>query len=217
MAHKILVKDDLTGGCGFADPLCPSTMTDNGDGTYTYTPSTGPAVIIDTANLESVVTQVVTSGNVIANHTTDNGVSVSILETVTDLSYDSNTTSLSYVDEAGNTTVVDLSALTSDIFVNGGSFNPSNGILTLTDNDGGTADIVVDLSMFTSTFIVNPDNSITHTDGSGSITNYDEIETTLTQAADGSFTYTNESGTTTTIDICSMTAGLPDVGPLQCV
>lgn len=42
--------------------------------------------------------------------------------------------------------VIDLSQFTTDIYVNGGSFNPVTNNLTLVDVDGTTPDIVVDLS-----------------------------------------------------------------------
>lgn len=42
--------------------------------------------------------------------------------------------------------VIDLTQFTTDIFVNGGSFDGSTQILTLTDNDGVTPDVTVDLS-----------------------------------------------------------------------
>lgn len=42
--------------------------------------------------------------------------------------------------------VIDLSQFVADIYVNGGSFDPATLVLTLTDNDGVTPDITVDLS-----------------------------------------------------------------------
>lgn len=62
------------------------------------------------------------------------------------LTYDNANTLLVYTNAAGNIQNIDLSSLTSDIFVNGGSFDAATSILTLTDNDGGTADVTVDLS-----------------------------------------------------------------------
>ena len=62
------------------------------------------------------------------------------------LSYDNTTTTLTYTDGQGNTQNVDLSSLTSDIFVNGGSFDAATSVLTLTDTDAGTPDVIVDLS-----------------------------------------------------------------------
>lgn len=42
--------------------------------------------------------------------------------------------------------VIDLSEFTTDIFVNGASFNAATSTLTLVDNDTGTADLTIDLS-----------------------------------------------------------------------
>lgn len=54
---------------------------------------------------------------------------------------------LTFPAQDGNTpVVVDLSQFTTDIFVSGGSFDAGTSVLTLTDNDGTTGDIVVDLS-----------------------------------------------------------------------
>lgn len=44
---------------------------------------------------------------------------------------------------------IDLSSLTTDIFVDGASLNATTNLLTLTDNDATTPDVTVDLSKFT--------------------------------------------------------------------
>lgn len=62
------------------------------------------------------------------------------------LTYDGGTSILTYDNGQGGTANLDLSALTTDIFVNGGTFDAATGVLTLTDNDGATPDVVVDLS-----------------------------------------------------------------------
>lgn len=62
------------------------------------------------------------------------------------MTYDNGTTTLTYDNGQGGTQNIDLSALAADIFVNGGSFNPTTLELTLTDNDPGTPDVTVDLS-----------------------------------------------------------------------
>jgi len=90
-------------------------------------------------------------------------------ETVTVLGYDPATTMLSYTDEDGNVTAVDLSALTSDIYVDGASFDATSMMLTLTDNDGGTPDVVVDLSSLVMTITNNGDGTYTFVQGSNSV------------------------------------------------
>ena len=59
----------------------------------------------------------------------------------------SPSTAAAFTDEDGGGTNFDLSALTTDVFVNGGVIYGA-GQLVLSDNDGGTADIVVDLSAY---------------------------------------------------------------------
>ena len=91
-------------------------------------------------------------------------------ETTTSLSYNAGTTTLTYTDEDGTDTDVDLSALTTDIYVDGASFNATSMALTLTDNDGGTADVVVDLSTMRSVYTNNNDGTYTLDDGNGATT-----------------------------------------------
>lgn len=45
----------------------------------------------------------------------------------------------------GTPTVIDLSQFTTDIYVTGGSWDINTTTLTLSDNDGGTPDITIDL------------------------------------------------------------------------
>jgi hypothetical protein len=84
-----------------------------------------------------------------------------LAETVTSLSYTALTKVLEFKDEAGNTTALDLSALAADIFVNGATFSAATGILTLTDNDGTSPDVVVDLSAYKVTVTDNADGTYT--------------------------------------------------------
>jgi hypothetical protein len=66
-------------------------------------------------------------------------------ETLTSLGYNSISKVLTYNDEAGIPTAIDLSALAVDLVVNGASI--TGNTLTMTVNDAGTAtDVVVDLS-----------------------------------------------------------------------
>jgi len=61
--------------------------------------------------------------------------------------YDNVATTLTFPGvNGGADTVIDLSALTTDVFVNGASL--SGTVLTLTDNDAGTPDVTVDLAAF---------------------------------------------------------------------
>jgi len=85
-----------------------------------------------------------------------------LVETVTALAYNPTTKVFTYTDEAGAATTYDLSALAVDIYVNGATFNAGTGVLTLTDNDGTSPDVVVDLSAYKVTWTDNGDGTHTH-------------------------------------------------------
>lgn len=61
--------------------------------------------------------------------------------------YDNTAKTITFPAVNGNAPVViDLSDLTTDIFVDGATFNSTTNVLTLTDNDGATPDVTIDLS-----------------------------------------------------------------------
>lgn len=69
-------------------------------------------------------------------------------ETVTTLAYTAGTQALTYTDENGTPTVLDLSALATDLQVDGASID-AGGLITFTVNDAGTAtDFTLDMSTF---------------------------------------------------------------------
>jgi len=82
-------------------------------------------------------------------------------ETVTSISFDASSNAINYVDEGGNTTSLDLSSLSTDVFVSGGAINGA-GQLVLSDNDSDTPDVVIDLSAYI--------NAITDNAAAGTIT-----------------------------------------------
>ena len=65
---------------------------------------------------------------------------------LTSLGFDNTTGILTFINETGNPMTADLSAFFTDVFVTGGNYNAANMTLTLTDNDAGTPDVVIDLS-----------------------------------------------------------------------
>ncbi|MFD2037536.1 hypothetical protein ACFSKL_22270 [Belliella marina] len=81
-------------------------MVDNGNGTFTHTAADGTVVTFD-ANT-STVTQVATSGNVIATHNDGTGNEVQILETLTTIVDNGNGT-FTYTDENGDTVIINMS------------------------------------------------------------------------------------------------------------
>lgn len=79
------------------------------------------------------------------------------------LTYNNATTELTFAAPGQAPSVINLSALTTDIYVNGGTFDATTGTLTLTDNDAATPDVTVDLSAFAG---VSADANNLLTDGS---------------------------------------------------
>lgn len=102
-----------------------------------------------------------------------------IPETSTTLAYDAATKVLTYTGETGIAQTVDLSALAVDIFVDGATYDTTTAVLTLTDSDGATPDVVVDLSALKSALVDNGDGTYTHTVDGVSVT----IDTRLSKAA----------------------------------
>lgn len=142
MAHQLIVKDTITGECGLADPVCPAISTD-------------PNNILTLG----------TDGETFLDCTAVKG-----CETVTSISYDASTYEMTFLDENGDSTVVNLAALAADIFVTGATYDATTGVLTLTDNDASTPDVIVNLSALISQLQNNNDGTYTHTSGDGSVT-----------------------------------------------
>lgn len=92
------------------------------------------------------------------------------LETITDLSYNVETTSLTYTAEDGSQTVVNLQALTSDVSVSGGTYDSSAMTLTLVDNNPESPDIVIDFSTLQGSVVNNNNGTYTYNNGNGSTT-----------------------------------------------
>ena len=142
MTHQLIVKDTVTGQCGLADPICPAVSTDPNN---ILILGTDGETFLDCSAIKGC-------------------------ETLTSLSYNSANYELTFTDENGDTTVVNLAALAADIFVTGATYDASTGVLTLTDNDAGTPDVTVNLAALISQLINNNDGSYTHTSGDGSVT-----------------------------------------------
>ena len=67
-------------------------------------------------------------------------------ETATSMSYDAATKIISYTNEKGTVSNINLSALAVDIYVDGASYDAATMVLKLIDNDTGTPDISVNLA-----------------------------------------------------------------------
>lgn len=83
------------------------------------------------------------------------GATIKANETVTSTVYSAATQTLTYTDESGNANNMDLSALATDLRVDGASVS-AGGVITFTVNDAGTAtDFTLDLSTYVSSFADN--------------------------------------------------------------
>lgn len=65
------------------------------------------------------------------------------------LTFDGASNALLFNNGQGGTANIDLSGLTTDIYVDGATFDAATQVLTLTDTDGATPDVTVDLSSLT--------------------------------------------------------------------
>lgn len=156
-----MAANTIKGAVGAGDPadLTPaqvSTMVMSADGGNAIVAGTDGKLYVAPGATPTIVSK--DAGNdVVAG--TDGG--AYLAETVTSLAYSAATKVLTFKDEAGNSTALDLSALAADIFVNGATFNAASGILTLTDNDGASPDVVVDLSAYKVGVTDNADGTYT--------------------------------------------------------
>ncbi|MFK7942353.1 MAG: hypothetical protein AB8B85_05480 [Paracoccaceae bacterium] len=118
------------------------TPADGSSGTY----------YVDTiANVLALIVEVSADAGNIITAGTDGGAFmnqavIQANETTTTLAYNAGTTTLTFTDEDGAATNIDLSALTTDIYVTGASI--AAGVITFSDNDGGTPDFTLDISGF---------------------------------------------------------------------
>lgn len=157
------------------DNILKSDITDNGDGTFTFTNNDGSDVTFD-AN--SVVNQSVgntdadvTAGtaNTIATHINAGGVSTTVNETVTTL-VDNGDGTITYTDEAGGTVTVDILSFDMDVT----DVTITGSVLTFV-GENGQPNVIVDLCQIiadncTDSLVDNTGTStITHTAIDGTI------------------------------------------------
>lgn len=70
---------------------------------------------------------------------------------VTRMSWDNTTSEITFTDQNGNVTTIDLSQFLTDIHITGAAFDPVTAQLTLTPNDPAQPDVVVDLAALAKT------------------------------------------------------------------
>src|SRR5690554_4740573 len=142
-----------------------TTMVDNGDGTYDFTNANGDTITVDV--IGDVVTNIQNQGDIyneILNL-------IDLHETLTSLAYDADENTLTYEDEDGVAHVIQLN--NTDL-----SYDDINQKLVYKNSKGETQEI--DL---------------------GALIAGNETVTTLVDNNDGTYTYTSEDGTVTVIDI----------------
>lgn len=67
-------------------------------------------------------------------------------ETNTSMTYDALTKTITFTNEDGQESTIDLSSLAVDVFVDGASYDAATMVLTLTDNSGTTPNVTVNLA-----------------------------------------------------------------------
>lgn len=89
-----------------------------------------------------------------------------LLDTTVALTYDAPTTTLSFTNLAGNTTTIDLAALSTDIYTSAATL--AGNVITFQPNDAGTAtDFQIDLTTFLGSFTGPVAGVYTYDDGKG--------------------------------------------------
>ena len=178
-----------------------TTLADNGDGTYTYTSENNTVTVITdtlgalTCNVDEVA---LWSGT--AWICSD----VNALESLTSINTSGSV--ISYLDEDGNTTNIDIANLETATSLTNTVAGNLIGRYTNEDN------VVVDIDeTITTTVVDNTAGTITYTseDGTVSVADISALEsiTTLVDNGNGTYTYRSEDGTATTITDTLATLG----------
>ena len=205
-------------------------IASGGNDKFLSTSATGVVQWEDKSNLTSVLTQTVTTGNVIASHTSA-GTTTNIIETVTNIT-DAGDGNITFTNEAGTTQTVAKADLTDNadgtytftnndgtdvtIDTNGvviSNVIAGNRIATVTEADGTAVDIDETITTTAQStgnaaadVTAGDANTIaTHTSEDGTAITINETVTNITDAGDGNITFTNEAGTTQTVAKADLT------------
>ncbi|MCO6175393.1 hypothetical protein NHF50_10090, partial [Flavobacterium sp. NRK F10] len=200
-----------------------TTLVDNGDGTMTYTDENGVANTINTTVVSN--NTYIADGTIDINGdgTPDNNVTlqdvinnintiVASNQVLTTLTDNGNGT-MTYVDENGASTVIDLAAIIAGNETLTTLVDNGDGTMTYTDEDG-IAQVITTTVVSNNTVIPDgtidingdgtPDNNVTLQDivnNINTIISGNETLTTMVDNTDGTYTYTSEDATVTTIDV----------------
>ncbi|MBL7472756.1 hypothetical protein [Robertkochia sediminum] len=179
----VTVPVDLTAAVKNLETL--TTIVANADGTFTYTDEAGVDTTID----------------------------IGSLETLTQIALNPDNINIDYVDENGDTTQLNLTALVQNLETASTLVANADGTFTYTDEDNTVTTIDVSSLETLTSLVLNPDNTnldYTNEDGNtipvdltAAVKNLETISTLIANA-DGTFTYTDENNTVTTIDVSSL-------------
>ncbi|QXP60100.1 beta strand repeat-containing protein [Olleya sp. HaHaR_3_96] len=190
-----------------------TTIVDNNDGTLTYTDEDGDATTLDVANLETLTTIALNTDNASIDYKDEDGLVTNLnlaavianLETLTTI-VDNNNGTLTYTDEDGDATTLDVANLETLTTI---ALNTDNASIDYKDEDGIVTNlnltaIIANLEALT-TIVDNNDGTLTYTDEDGNPTIIDasnlETLTTITNNGDLTYTYLNEDGAPVVISV----------------
>tara|TARA_Y100001001_G_scaffold15873_1_gene13898 strand:- start:7009 stop:10914 length:3906 start_codon:yes stop_codon:yes gene_type:complete len=161
------------------------------------------------------------TGNKVATITEPDGTSYDLNETITEITQDAAAGTLTYTDEDGTATVLDLNALIADAeTLTTLALNADGVNLDYTDEAGNTTQVnlgtLVAAQETLTSLVDNGDGTLTYTDEDGLGTNVDiativgtlETLTALVDNGDGTITYRDEDGVDTNIDLNSIVASM---------
>ena len=163
-----------------------STLTDNADGTFTYTDETGTPVTFD-----AKMTTATDNADGTFDITDDSGNNITIdTNQTTSTLVDNTDGTFTYTDETGTPVTFDAKITTA--------IDNTDGTFDITDDSGNN--ITIDTNQTTSTLVDNADDTFTYTDETGTPVTFDAKITTAIDNADGTFDITDDSGNNITID-----------------
>ena len=197
-----------------------TTLTDNGDGTFTFTHEGGGTSTLDAASLETLttLTNFLTSGNQIGTYTNEDGVIVDFNESITSL-VDNGDGTLTFTQEGGGTQTIDIGANIANLETLTAITNTiaGNRIATYTDEDGNTWDINETIT----TIVDNGDGSFDFTNENGDTVTFTETLTYIQDENDGTYDYYDEDGNPSVIDtkdfVVDASSAIYNDGKIECV
>ena len=184
------------------------------NGVIIYINENGIIQAFDLPNLETI-TSLTDNNNGSFTYKSEDGTETTYNETLTSLDINNTSNEISYTDEEGNLTSLNLCAIVDNCeTVTLLGFDAVSKQLTYVDEEGNTN--VVSLSSLISQMSddnpnLNTQIIATHTSGDGTVTQVEETVTSLVNNADGSFTYISEDGNETLYSETVTTIGIDNI------